>query len=269
MRVHVVGLGMMGASLAGALSARGVAVGGSDHDDEPVSRLLERGWLSSGVTIESADLLVLAMPPTVIIDRLPHYIASTGAVVTDIASVKGAVLRACTSHRDRFVGGHPLCGNEGRGFRCADPTLFTDRTWFLVECEQSAPSSLALVREMLDLLGCRQVEISAEAHDRLLARVSHLPQLLSSALAITGERWGLERGHFGSGFEGMTRLSGSPARLWTEICRLNRGEILTALGEMQRELAELADNLKADTVEPWLLEAALARSRWSPDGEKD
>ncbi len=270
MRVHIVGLGLMGASLAAALVRAGQEVDGSDREAGIRDQLQGRGWLNAELAPEEAELVVLAIPPAALVAELPVWLARTSGntALTDLASVKGPVLAACagSAGAERFYPGHPLCGREGKGYVAADPELYRGQAWVLTPEEQAAPFARERVEAMLATLEARPVLMTAAEHDRLLARVSHLPQLLASALALVAGRSAsvgdLEKGLFGGGFRDMTRLAASPAELWAEICRLNGGEIAAALAEFRAGLDELEGALGSDEIAPLLTEAAGSKSRW-------
>jgi prephenate dehydrogenase len=273
MRVHIVGLGLMGGSLAGALARAGCAVGGSDPDAACLEEARRRGWIAGEDAAPGpgdAELLVLAMPPRPVIAALPECLADAApeAVVTDIASVKAPILASArrSPRRARFVGGHPLCGSAGSGIAAADPDLFRGRPWILVPGPDSATEALERLRAMVERIGAVPATMSAEAHDRLLARVSHLPQILAKALARAAERGGvaaeLKRGLFGGGWRDMTRLAASPAALWTEILAENRAATRDALAELRAVLDEaeaaLADDAPDSALRAWLAASAAA-----------
>jgi prephenate dehydrogenase len=281
MRVHIVGLGLMGGSLAGALSRAGCSVGGSDPDADSRQEALRRGWIHeepAAPSAETAEILVLAMHPGQVLAALPGMLARCGpdCVVTDLASAKVSILAAARGLRQaaRFAGGHPLCGNAGSGIAVADPDLFRRRPWILVPGPETSEGTLQRLRQLLERVQARPVEMNAAAHDRLMARVSHLPQVLAKALALQGARAGVEaelrQGLFGGGFRDMTRLAASPAALWAEILAANRQEVLAALAEFKSALIEVEKDLKEEgsraALLAWLEEGSLAKAAW-PAGD--
>jgi prephenate dehydrogenase len=167
--------------------------------------------------------------------------APPGLVITDVTSVKGPIVReARRLGLRRFVGGHPIAGNEGRGFAASSADLFRGRAWVLTP-EGAMPDAVRRVREIARAAGARPVTLGAGAHDRALAFLSHLPQVVAWALAAAAEADPVARralGLAGPGFRDMTRLARSPRPLWREILAENRGEVSRALAAFARALGE-------------------------------
>ena len=168
-------------------------------------------------------------------------------MVNEVASVKVDVIdslgRPCLEAGCAFVGGHPVTGSEEAGARAANAMLFRDHRCVLTPTAATDPRALARVREFWTRLGMIVEQMDAAAHDAILARVSHLPHLVAYALAAAvGDAVAAGRPvaeYAGPGFRDTTRIAASPARLWSEICLANRGEILRALEEFSRRPEEL------------------------------
>jgi prephenate dehydrogenase len=248
--VVIAGLGLVGGSLARALSRRRWRVLGVDKP--PILRraraagVIEEAFLGLEAAAREADIVVLAAPPEVNI-RLLHRLAAVGtaAIVTDVGSVKGPICReALRLGLRRFVGGHPMAGTEASGFGASTAALFRGRPWVLM------PSSRAVsrrVRALVRAVGARPVVMTAAAHDRSVAFLSHAPQLASWAIrgALDGDRVARRyRNIAGPGFQDMTRLARSPRRLWRDILFQNRDEILRALETLERHLRRSARALR-------------------------
>ncbi len=242
--VAVCGLGLIGGSLALALSRRGHHVIGVDRPG-PLRRARRARAIAGAAPLETAlrraGLIVLAAPPTANL-RLLRRIARLGAAdvtVTDVTSVKRPILAEARRLGLRgFVGGHPMAGNEGSGFAAASSTLFRGRPWIVVPGPD--PAALRRVLRLLRSVGARPVALSAAEHDRVVARLSHLPQLLAWALlsSAAGDPATRRRlGIAGPGFRDMTRLARSPRRLWREILRANRDEVEGALQDLRAALS--------------------------------
>jgi prephenate dehydrogenase len=241
--VAIVGLGLIGGSLARALSRAGYPLVGVDRD--PVCRRARRtrGLAASFESLEEAvpqsDVIVLAAPPGANLELLPRVarLASRGSVVTDVGSVKGPICReARRLGLSAFVGGHPMAGREGSGFSASKADLFRARPWILTS---GSPRALRSVRSLLRSLGARGVFMSPEHHDRLVAFLSHVPQLVSFALLEAAARDPVAARHLdaaGPGFRDMTRLGKSPRPLWREILRENSRDVARALTAFQRAL---------------------------------
>jgi prephenate dehydrogenase len=243
--VAVAGLGLIGGSLARALSAAGYSVLGVDR--EPVLRRARaaRAISGSAPTVEEAarlaDVVVLAAPPAANLRMLRRVAraARPGLTVTDVGSVQGPICReARRLGLVSFVAGHPIAGTEKRGFGASSAELFRGRAWALTPVGGDR-AALGRVRALVRAAGARPVVVGAREHDRALAFLSHVPQIAAWALrgsalgdAVTSRNLGLA----GPGFRDMTRLAGSPRGLWREILAENRVEVARALAAFRRAL---------------------------------
>jgi prephenate dehydrogenase len=254
-RMAIVGLGLMGGSIA--LAARAAwpqaLVIGVDR-----GAVLERAMRSRAVDVGSADpmivseadLVVLATPVGEIVrllGQLPGRIAGE-AVVTDVGGTKRAIAAAARALPERlpFVGGHPLAGAARGGFDAARPDLCLGRPWLLVPGAGAPATSVDKLRAFVEGVGARPVVLaSAAEHDRLLALLSHLPQLTASALmAVVGEGVGEDGlALAGRGLVDTTRLASSPADIWRDICSTNADEIGVALDRLIAVLGDLRGRL--------------------------
>lgn len=185
-----------------------------------------------------ADLIVLAAPVAEnisILGRLPDVVADR-ALVTDVGSTKQEIVRAARSLPDRlrFVGGHPLAGASSSGVEGARADLFDDSAWILTPDEGSAETDIRALESVTASIGARPVRMDAGEHDRLLAYLSHLPQLAVSALMhVVGERAGAAGlALSGPGLRDTARLASSPPAIWRDILVTNAGAVTTALDEL-------------------------------------
>ena len=242
----VAGLGLVGGSLARALARAGYTVVGVDRRPA-LARARAAGVLAAGFTsleraLEGARVLVLATPPraSLVFLRRAARLGPKGLVITDVTSIKRAIVaEARRLGLRRFVGGHPIAGNEGRGFAASEVDLFRGRAWVLTP-EGADPGAVRAVRSLVRATGARPVAMGAEEHDRVLAFLSHLPQIAAWALeaAARGDRAARRRLTLaGPGFRDMTRLAKSPRGLWREILKGNRDEVARALAAFSRALA--------------------------------
>lgn len=242
-RVAIIGLGLVGGSLARALTRRGYRVTGIDWP-LVVRRALATRAITRGATRAEAavasDLVVLAAPPATnlrLLRRLAR-VAPPGLVLTDVSSVKGEIAREAARLRLRgFVGGHPMAGTERQGFAASSATLFRGATWWLVP-SGSARADRSVRRVVRDA-GARPVTTDAATHDRVMAFLSHAPQVVAWALLAAARKDAVARRHLrhaGPGFRDMTRLARSPRRLWQEILAANRTEVRRALAALARSI---------------------------------
>jgi prephenate dehydrogenase len=265
-RVGIVGLGLMGGSLALALRAQRPdwELFGEDSDPATMARALERGLVGAG-PVREVDLLVLAAP----IPALPELLAGLsrqGGVVTDLASTKARVMAWAAAAGVDLVGGHPMCGRELSGLGAADAELFRGAPWVLTRDEP-------LVTELVRAVGAHPIFMDPELHDELVAGISHAAFLLSTAymLAVAGSpQWGEMQRVAGSGFREMTRLAAGDPQLYAAIVSTNRESITEAVKAAESSLARLRRHLEAGDGRLIELfeEAKRVRDRWA-DGARE
>ncbi|HSL33512.1 MAG TPA: prephenate dehydrogenase/arogenate dehydrogenase family protein [Candidatus Limnocylindrales bacterium] len=262
MRVALLGLGLIGGSIARAV--------GRDRPDWPIT-----AWSPSGdgpaaaadaglvttapsveAAVEGAELVVLCGPPLAcleLIDTLGGPIRgrlAAGAVVTDVASTKSAIVVRADEAALPFVGGHPMAGRESSGFAAADADLFRDRPWVVVAGRHATAADAARVEELARACGARPVTMTAADHDAAVAAISHLPLVLAAALveAVAGgegsERrdWAMAAGLASSGWQGMTRLARGDVEMGAGIVATNAGPIADRI----RDLRDVLDAWLAD-----------------------
>lgn len=254
-RVGIVGLGLIGGSIA--LAARQIwpasLVIGVDRKD-----VLERAMLrhaidvaaDDAVVLAEADLVILAAPiqqNLEILRNLPENVTSS-AVVTDTGSTKREVVDAARSLPDRFtfIGGHPLGGAARGGIEHARPDMFTGRPWLFTPAAAHDAQALEKLKAFVTGFGAVPQILSPADHDRLLAFISHLPQLTVSALMhVVGEAAGEDGLRLsGRGLQDTTRLASSPADIWREVCATNADEIGSALDALIHVLRQLRADLQ-------------------------
>ena len=268
-RVGVVGLGLIGGSIA--LAARDIwpsaLVIGVDRKD-----VLERAMIRHAIDVAAEDPIVLAEADLVILAapilqnlellrELPENVTGT-AVVTDTGSTKREIVEAAKSLPDRFtfIGGHPLGGAARGGIEHARPDLFTGRPWLFTPTSDRTGAALERLQAFASGLGAVPRSLSPAEHDRLLALISHLPQLTVSALMhVVGEaagREGLELS--GRGLVDTTRLASSPADIWKEVCATNPDEVGNALDALITVLQDMKGDLKSGGAIDRVFESANA-----------
>ncbi|MDE2752490.1 MAG: prephenate dehydrogenase/arogenate dehydrogenase family protein [Gemmatimonadota bacterium] len=264
--VTVVGLGAMGGSVAKGVLRRlpGVPVFGVDPDGESAVRAARDGVrvvprlpdcdVDGGVVVFAAPL-----DATVRLVRETAPVWRGAALTTDVASLKAAVLEAASAATapaacppaapgsSSFVGAHPMCGSERSGYPAARADLFDGaRVWLCPAATGDAASGAeAAARGFWSMLGARPCTIAAERHDRVMALVSHLPQLLSNALAATLEDAGMSTGQLGSGGRDMTRLAGSSPSMWLPLLEAAARDDAAALLAVERRIAAIRGMLES------------------------
>jgi len=265
----VIGAGLVGASVAHALTRAGVTVHLTDAATSHARVAASRG---AGTTAApdpaEVQLVVVAVPPEalakVIVKALRAYPAAT---VTDVGSVKGTVLaalRKTDADLSRYVGSHPMAGSQRVGPLTANADLFIDRTWVVTPHDTSAAHAVLAVQELATLCGARRVTMGAAHHDEAVAQVSHLPHLMSVLVAGTLTRLPAEHLRLaGQGLRDVTRIAGSDPKLWQQIIGANSAAIRRELVEIQSELVEMVQALDAGDLTP-LLERGLEGTRALP-----
>jgi prephenate dehydrogenase len=237
--VAIVGVGLIGGSFGLALRKAGFTgevIGVSSQ--RAIEAGMKAGAISRSASLEeaaaSADLIYLAQTVDRILTTLETLgpIANSTCLITDAGSTKAAIVRKATEcvHSTAFVGGHPLAGKEQRGAEAADADLFRDRPYVLTPPDGNAPG-LEHFRLWLSRIGANVIELSAQEHDAIVAFTSHLPQVVSVALALALRKQKNERFNevLGPGLLDMTRLAMSSAEMWESIFATNKTEILKAL----------------------------------------
>ncbi len=284
-RIAIVGVGLIGGSIGLAVrrSLRGARVVGIDR--EPVLRKARaRGAVDEATTnlargLAGADLVVLALPVDAILRALPRVARrlSPGAVLTDVGSTKEAIDRSARrlGLGARFVGGHPMAGSERSGIAHADGRLFAGAPWVLCPAGGAAgrrrgsglagvPAARPVRRlsALVTRLGARPALLDPRAHDIIVARLSHLPQLVS--VALTNAACSREARPFlhlsGPALRQMSRLADSPPDLWNGILKSNRRAAARALDDVIEELVRLRASLRTGTSARFR-KAARARAR--------
>jgi prephenate dehydrogenase len=261
-QVTIIGTGLIGGSLGLALKKRHLAARIVGCDRAPVLKrakdcgAIERGSTSVAEAVRGSDLVVLATPVITIIDLLERLGPSLPArtLVTDVGSTKEEIVgRAAKAFGrnagQRFLAGHPMAGKENAGVEFADTDLFNGAAWLFTPLPRQNPHA-GLCGEFIhcvEKLGARVALLDPAEHDRVCAWISHLPQMISTALAATlVEEFGsdaplLEMG--GRALRDLTRISGSPYSMWRDIAITNRGNISEALHKLEQRLAHIRENL--------------------------
>ena len=242
--VVIIGAGLIGASIGLALRRRSVDVAVIDADPHVESRAVELGAGRHVEGQEKFELAVVCVPPSstasVLRDAQRRGLADS---FSDVAGVKTKVLADAETlgcEMATIVGGHPFAGRERGGPDNADRELFTDRPWVLCPTLRTSGEALLAARRLAEGCGAVAIVMSPEAHDAAAARLSHVPQLLASALAAVAAPLD-ERSISlaGQGFRDLTRIAESPPGLWREVIAENAMEVAAALRDLIEELAPL------------------------------
>lgn len=264
----VLGLGLVGGSLARDLAALGVRVLGWDADAGAVGGAREAGVISASVGrglegLDEAEVVILAVP----VDVTRHLLgavaaaAAATALITDAGSTKAGIVRAAEAAGigSRFVGAHPLAGDHRSGWAASRPGLFRGARTYLCPAGGATSRSVATVEALWRAVGSDTMLMGAEEHDRAMAWVSHLPQAASTALAAVLAGAGHPRTALGPGGHDTTRLAGSAPSMWTPVALENAGELVPALKTLEAALARFRGALARGDRSA--VEAFFARGR--------
>ena len=255
-RIAILGTGLVGASLGLALSALdGVGeVVGWDSDPAQLAVALDRGAVQVAAStaldaVAEADVVILAVPVSVVAEVAAAVgpVMRSGSILTDVASVKGAVVTALESAVAagvHVIGGHPMAGSHEAGAAHASADLFVGATYLLTPTAGTDPEAYRRLHALVGAIGARPLAVDPSHHDALVAVISHLPQLAASTLMnLAADRARQE--HAGllllaaGGFRDATRVAASDPNLWLDICEQNRDAIVAVLDEYRERIGAL------------------------------
>jgi prephenate dehydrogenase len=290
-KLVVVGVGLIGGSMAAALKRAGVVdrVVGVGRSRANIERALSLGVIDEAsddiaAAASDADIVLVAVPVGQTFGVIGHLRAAleNGAVVTDAGSTKrdfvalaraqfGDVYGSAVHKNDllrNIVPGHPIAGAERTGVEAAFPDLFVGKRVVLTPMTESDSACVDRVEAMWRACGAKVIRMSAEHHDSVFSAVSHLPHVLSYALVeMIASRGNAEElfSFAASGFRDFTRIAGSSPEMWRDICAANRDQIVSDIEAFQQALEKMADHIRAgevDSVESIFAAAVRARQSW-------
>lgn len=275
--VAIVGVGLIGGSLALALKEAGVAgrILGFDLDQHNLAQALQLGVIDHACNgpdeLADADLIFLATPvlamPAAVTAIAPHL--KPDAILTDGGSVKGAVIAALEPLLPptlRYVPGHPISGTERSGATAAFATLYRSKRCILTPTERTDPQALTLVTALWRAVGCEVMIMDAEKHDRILAAISHLPHMVAYALVnAVGAYDRYEENillYSAGGFRDFTRIASSDPTMWRDIALTNRDALLEMIERFEIDLSQLKEAIRtadAPALHDYFLRSKLNR----------
>jgi prephenate dehydrogenase len=257
-KVAVLGVGLIGGSIGLAARRRaGARVSGYDPDPEAGGRALQRGALDSCAStpaeaMEEADVVFLAAPVGAIPAMVQQALQLTGSdcVVSDVGSTKSAIVAA--GRAERFIGGHPLAGAETAGVEHARAELFEGATWYLTPTQGTTGVLYERLHRLLAGFGAQPTAIAADAHDRLMASVSHLPHVLANVLVAQATHALQDEARLpatGPSFRDATRVAGANSGIWTDIYLSNHAALGVSIRETIERLGEVSAMLERGDAE--------------------
>jgi prephenate dehydrogenase len=246
--VRIVGAGLIGTSIGLALKKIGVDVSIDDVSPANQRLAIDYGAGRKPATADEPALIVVCVPPDVTARTvLAELRAHPNAVVTDVASVKNSILeelKAADAPLSRYVGSHPMAGRERGGALAGRADLFFGRPWVICANQESAAASTMLVEQLVLDLGAVPARLTAADHDRAVAMVSHLPQLVSSLLAAQlSHAESSDLALAGQGLRDTTRIAASDAKLWMQILAGNTADVRAVLQGFSEDLARVIKSL--------------------------
>lgn len=274
-KVTIIGVGLLGGSLAAALK-RTNCVGEIIGVDTPevLENALEMGIIdktsrSYQEGVKEADMVILATPISSILSIIPEIAQylKPGTLVTDVGSTKVEIVKAAQTHFPEtvcFIGGHPMTGSERGGVTSADSFLFENAVYVLTPLQDFSSHLFAILCEIIKKIGGRVLVLDPASHDQIVAAVSHLPYLLSVSLinliADLREKYPDLLQLAAGGFRDMTRVASSSTKMWTDICQSNKSQILPLIDLIIQNLQIFKNLISEDHILPKLERAREIRN---------
>jgi len=275
--VLIIGTGLIGASVGLALrqagfsgSITGIDASGGELKEAETSGAIDRAARSPDEhreAIAAADVIVLAVPVLAILQWMQTLAPQlkAGQLVTDAGSTKSEIVRAAMKLMpDNFLPGHPMAGKESGGAALAEASLYQGATWIFTPLHEATPIE-AEWRGWIEKFGAKLLDMDAEKHDEICAWVSHMPQMVSTAMsAMLEDRFGDSpelRAIGGRALREMTRLGSSPFSMWRDIAHTNEANIAETLLTLEQRLQHVRENLKTPELREEFLRANAFRKQ--------
>ena len=274
--VTIIGLGVVGGSYAGALSAAGYTVYGVARTTGTIAKAKERGMIADGGTdaapfAAKSDVVVIALYPGQVAAELralaPHL--RPGTIVTDVAGIKSLIqkeVEEALPEGVEFVFAHPMAGREKRGIDYADPAVLRGANFILVRGANTSQSAIETVRKLAEDMGFgRIVEVSAQRHDEIIGFVSQLPHAIAVALVNSDEESAETEKFIGDSFRDLTRIASINETLWSELFLGNRDNLIRSIDDFTQQLNAIRDALAAgdkDALEALFKSSTERRNRY-------
>jgi prephenate dehydrogenase len=251
-KIAIIGLGLMGGSLALGLKGKCAALYGIDPHLPTLELALSQNIVDYADSdpaklIPEVDLVILSAPvPAILtlVEQLPAY-TQNSCIVMDLGSTKQLIVESMSRLPERFdpIGGHPICGKEKLSLANAERTLYYAAPFLLTPLERTSPRALSAANQIIEAVGAKAKVLDAIEHDRILASTSHLPFLISSALALATPQD--VASFIGPGFKSTSRLAGTSSSMMMGVLQSNQENVLNALHGVQNQLANVESALSS------------------------
>jgi prephenate dehydrogenase len=245
-KIAIIGLGLMGGSLALGLKGKCAALYGIDPHRATLELALSQHIVDyadsdPAKSLPEADLVILSAPVPAILTLLEQLptLTPNPCIVMDLGSTKRLIVESMSRLPERFdpIGGHPICGKEKLSLANAERTLYYAAPFLLTPLERTSPRAMSVAHQIIEAVGAKAKVLDAVEHDRILASTSHLPFLLSSALALSTPQD--VASFIGPGFKSTSRLAGASSSMMLGVLQSNRENVLNTISELQQQLAEI------------------------------
>ena len=278
-KILIVGLGLIGGSYAQALSHQGYEVGAVNRSPAAIDYALERGWIRHGTTrptpdyLEQFDLIVFGLYPEAMIEWLKahQYGFRAGALLTDVTGVKKSVVYPVQDilRRDiEYVGAHPMAGKEVSGVQNADMTIFKGANYIVTPTAPNTPEAIEACKELGRILGFENITtLSPERHDEMIGFLSQLTHCIAVSLMVCKDARDLSD-YTGDSFRDLTRIAKINDVMWSELFRLNQGELLAQMTLFQEKFAQLRRYIEDDNIEA-MREMMQQSTKWRQHFDQD
>ncbi len=255
-KIGIVGLGLIGGSLALAFRKAGYYVVGIPHREETISTALKLGAIDEGSLdlskLSSCDFVFVCTPISKVVEEIKKIAPNlkSGAIVTDVASTKEKIVREAEKIIPKnafFVGGHPMAGKEKSKIENADPDLFENKTYILTITQNTDKKGVEDLKEVLSVLKVKIIELSPKEHDEIVSGISHMPLVLAYALVDTvfkSKNKELLSKCASSGFRDTTRIASGDIELGVDMFVNNKDAVLSMLKEFKNSLSKIEKLIK-------------------------
>ena len=251
-KIAVVGLGIIGGSICGALTRAGYHVDGFGRSRASVEYALKAGYIQKeGLNLADYDVVFIAVPPYATLEYLENGTFKDNALVTDICGVKGVIEKAVYEKKRnyRYVGLHPMAGKETSGIQSASPELFVNANLIITHAPQTDIKDVEEIKEYAMAMGFGKiVECTADEHDKKIALTSQLAHIVSNAYVKSPQVKDYE-GFTGGSFQDMTRIAGVDEKVWTPLYACNRENIIAELRGLIENLSVYLEALEKEDDE--------------------